>query len=373
MSPVIKINENAQATLEIAIFGSLLLIVLLTLLNYTRSIREQQKLEIEVFEQAANDSWNYNFTAREENGDYYNDSGATVSISKSIDRQSNLLFEPSRRSYSAGYSVLWSGASDPPDVTEYKVNEDTIDTKKKKIYLLRDPEATDTPDGELQLGAKEVIALLCPLIAQALDWAMPAFFDWWSQGWTVTTGGMAIPYGGSVVFALRGTAFYLLTDSMLEAMDHMKEVEERAARLEDQDKQYQEWGWRISNHAKDEWPDGITAGMYYVKEIEAQVYDQEVVSKTDTNYSETKEENTAAISGRRKVDLKDQVTRIFRRRYDETVDSTLPLDQHVYNYTDKDGNSLDVTIEQGLDANGTYSTGALGTVVSRDQTWTTPN
>ncbi|MBU0504006.1 MAG: hypothetical protein KKG43_06425, partial [Candidatus Omnitrophica bacterium] len=62
-------NKIGQAAVEIAVFGSLIILAVGALLSYTRTIREQQLLEQQVFRQALKDAYEHKFNVTDIKGD----------------------------------------------------------------------------------------------------------------------------------------------------------------------------------------------------------------------------------------------------------------------------------------------------------------
>lgn len=358
--------SGGQAIAEIAVFGSLLLLGIGVLLNYTRSIREQQLMEQQVFRQGLQTAYEHTFTVEDGNGDDQEDYGATVNLNSTIDRQSNLLFEPGRRSLAANYSILWSGAEDPPDLNMSRVNNEELNLPRKKITYFRDDDADETPDKELKLSTLDLVATIAPAAVSALGAAYNAVYPYGTTGVTQASDwNWWGKYGGTVMAVLRAVQLAYFIDKYNDMVDKLEETESRREDLEDQDEQYNLWGWRVSTDTKDE-KDGIEAGKWYVKEIDAQAYDSSSGSSTDYTYNESKKDNSSAVINNRLISLRDTVNRNFKLRYDVTVpDPTVALSKHSYEYLD------DVNFEQGLGSDGGYKSANAGTVVSGGQTWRT--
>lgn len=110
-----KLNQRAQATTELAIFGSLILVCFAVLISYGMSLQEQQILQQQAFRKALEKSYNEN---------------AFVSYNIVKQPRTVNLFgkfgEGDRSSVSAGASVAWC-LGDPEEKSYYQVNEDTIE------------------------------------------------------------------------------------------------------------------------------------------------------------------------------------------------------------------------------------------------------
>lgn len=352
-------NKRGQAAAEIAVFGSLIILVVGALLSYTRTIREQQLLEQQVFRQALKDAYEHKFNVTDVKGDVVKDYGATVSYSKTLDKQAELLFEPNRRGYSASYTTFWSGAEDPPALNQMRVNQDNVSLSSKNITYFRSNEATDAPDRELQMNALDVIAILAPVAVSAIgsEWFKNNIGDWFKAM------GFDTP-ASSIGLYLKAACFAYFAYKYYDAMGIMEETEARNAALKDQDKKMSKWGWRVATEAKGD----ANPGKEYVKEIDAQVWDTAQTSSTQNVYSEVKIENSAQIASNRRASLIDTVNRNFRLRYDVTSpNSTIAPSLHTYEYIS------DVSLSQGLDADRNYSSSKAGTSVVQELGWTTPN
>lgn len=378
-------GRRGQATAELAVFGSLIILVAGVLLSYTRTIREQQKIEQQVFRQALNDAHNYNFTVEDVAGQIRTDSGATISYSKTQDKQAGVIFEPNRRSYTADYSVFWSNAEDPPELNKMDVNNDAVSLPGKKITYDRCSqtanydynlckEGFETPDKEMELNTWDAIATIAPVLASGLSLKIGgetvADFLGISAGWV-----------SAIQFGVRTAQFYYFLDKYTEVMDDLTDSDNRREELEEQDEQMSKWGWRVATEIKDS-ADGIEPGQYYVKEIDAQTYDTLQDSSTQNNYIEMKVETPSQIINKREASLTDTVNRNFKLRYDVTApDPVIPIldpaqkdlialtpSQHAYEYS-----LSDIPLSQGLGADRSYASSQVGTTVSQEVLWTTPH
>jgi len=364
--------NKGQATLEIAVFSSLLLICLGALLNYSRNIREQQLLEQRVFREALRRARNHTFTWTEKEKTH-SAQGAALSLSRTRDRQSRLLFEPNRRTQAASYAVYWSSAENPPELNYSYINQDKIDTPKKILTVFRSEEAFEIPEKELTLSTWDMIAILYPLARELLlkagfkvverpfvDIAMVLGKEnWWNE------------WGGVVV---KTASFGYLLSQYYETVGKLEKIEKRRRSLKDEDEKMGRWGWRISTGSdKDR---GYEPGKFYIKEVSAQTWDVSINTKTDYNEYETKDgykvknEKNRQVVNQRQIKLTDAITRTFHRRYDTTVNSTLPSDQHTYEYLD------DLVITHGLGEGLRYEKlepGQRPREVIKHEKWTTPN
>ncbi len=109
------LSRKGQATTELAVFGSLILVCFAALLSYAQSLNEQQTLQMQAFRQALERA--------------YNDNGfVSYSILKNP-RTVNLfggLGESGRGGSSAGASVLWC-MGDVESFGYYQINEDVLE------------------------------------------------------------------------------------------------------------------------------------------------------------------------------------------------------------------------------------------------------
>ncbi|MBU2035740.1 MAG: hypothetical protein KKA59_08215 [Candidatus Omnitrophica bacterium] len=351
-------NKIGQAAVEIAVFGSLIILAVGALLSYTRTIREQQLLEQQVFRQALKDAYEHKFNVTDIKGDVQTDYGATVSYSKSLDKQAELLFEPNRRGYSASSTILWSGAEDPPALNKMRVNQDNVTLSNKTITYFRSNEATDAPDRETQMSALDTIAILAPVAVQFVG------SKWFSEHVTDWAADFLKEYGDYVALALKIASYAYLLTKYTEAESKMNDIEARNAALKDQDKQMSKWGWRVASEAKGD----ANPGKEYLKDIDAQIWDSRQTSSTQNVFSETKTEDFSRIDSTRSASLTDTVRRTFKLRYDVTTpNSTIAPSLHTYEYIS------DVSLSQGLGADRNYSSSQAGTIVSQELGWTTPH
>ncbi|MDD4986875.1 MAG: hypothetical protein PHQ43_14090 [Dehalococcoidales bacterium] len=108
-------NNRAQATTELAVFGSLILICLAVLVSYGQSLQEQQILQQQAFRKALKKAYDEN-------------AFASYNIIKNP-RTVNLFGgygEGSRGGASSGASVAWC-LGDPAEKNYYEINEDEIE------------------------------------------------------------------------------------------------------------------------------------------------------------------------------------------------------------------------------------------------------
>ncbi len=386
------LSVSGQATAEIAVFGSLILLVLGALLSYTRTIREQQLNEQNVFRQAMQDAHTHEYNFTNDDGDTFTDHGATISYSKTLDKQANLLFDPSRRSYSSSYTIFWSGAEDPPDLNKMKFNNDDVALPETKLtscgptgYDRCDSDATEAPDKELMPEILDVIALIAPITVSALGSFIANNFYTNGLGNYIGFGSWWVLDAGSsaVLFYVRLASYtYLITTYLIE-QGHVDDIETTQEALEAEDEQMSDWGWRISTDAKDSGSTdyygncvsvgaAIPAGKCYVKEINAQTYDTQTGSRATNSFVERKNENSLQMINNRGTGLNDTVDRNFKLRYDITgltnPDPTIDpaILPRVYDLLS------DIALSQGLGSDFTYDKTSVGTTVNQGQIWITP-
>ncbi|MDD4907722.1 MAG: hypothetical protein PHJ00_01510 [Candidatus Omnitrophica bacterium] len=110
-----RLNNSAQATTELAIFGSLIIICLAVLISYGQSLQEQQILQQQAFRAALKKAYDEN-------------AFASYNIIKNP-RTANLFGgygEGGRSSTSAGASVAWCLGT-PEEKSYYTINEDEFE------------------------------------------------------------------------------------------------------------------------------------------------------------------------------------------------------------------------------------------------------
>ena len=113
-------NRKGQATTELAIFGSLILVCFAVLVNYAQNLNEQQTLQMQAFRNALKQA--------------YDDNGfVSYGMLKNY-RTANVLGgygEGSRGSASASASVLWA-MGDVEGFSYYQVNDDVIELPEEQ-------------------------------------------------------------------------------------------------------------------------------------------------------------------------------------------------------------------------------------------------
>jgi hypothetical protein len=317
-------GRKAQALLELALFVSIMLVVLLTALNYQRNMREQKQADENVFEQTKKASYGWEFSYRDvtdENDKNITGSGAIVSYSLNVDRQANRLFQGGqRRTVASSATVYNSNSEDPPNI-EYNYY-DNVDigpeaygnaALKKKIYVAR-PGGTEDPEDGLKLKTFDYIAILYP----GLSSLVTSIFGLSEATWY-------IKWGGWVDLALRTASFAYLSIRYNSALNDLEDTEDERAALKVKDDEMGEWGWRICDLNND---GQARAGKFYVKDVTAQVYDIETDEDKSIQYDETQE----ADKSTRTVDVGHVVKRNILRRFDTSMNPTLPLAQHTFDY-----------------------------------------
>jgi len=309
-------GRKAQALLELALFLGIMLMVLLAALSYQRNLREQKLADEDVFDQAKIKAYNHKFIEKDIDGETFECSGAIVSYSLNADRQATRIFQGGqRRTAASSASVYYSNAEDPPNLEYNYYNSTDISSgeEAKKLYYDR-PGGTEDPEDGLKLSTADYFCAVYPLLstmAQGL-FNLEDTGSWWAE------------WGSFLDFSIRLVCFLYLSERMYEALDKIEESEAERDKLEAQDEQMGEWGWRVC----DEVHDGSSlAGKKYVKEITPQVYDIETEEDKSINYNETQDANSSI----RSVLVGHKVNRKISRRYDVTVpDPTLPLASHTF-------------------------------------------
>lgn len=132
-----KIGTNrAQATTELAIFGSLILVCLAVLISYGQSLQEQQILQQQAFRKALKKAY---------------DENAFVSYNIIKNPRTVNVFgrygEGSRGGTSAGASVNWI-LGEPAEKSYYQVNEDTVEIPEGSEIWDVETEAITSYKGE---------------------------------------------------------------------------------------------------------------------------------------------------------------------------------------------------------------------------------
>ncbi|MBL7081308.1 MAG: hypothetical protein ISS44_01905 [Candidatus Omnitrophica bacterium] len=108
-------NKSGQATTELAIFGSLILICLAVLISYSQNLQEQQILQQQVFRKALKKAYNDNAFVS------YN----IIKNPRTVSPFSR-FGEGGRGSTSAGASVSWC-LGEGEEKSYYQVNEDVLE------------------------------------------------------------------------------------------------------------------------------------------------------------------------------------------------------------------------------------------------------
>jgi hypothetical protein len=308
-------GRKAQALLELALFLGIMLMVLLAALSYQRNLREQKLADEDVFDQAKVKAYNHKFTEKDIDGETWECSGAIVSYSLNADRQATRIFQGGqRRTAASSASVYYSNAEDPPDLeyNYYNTTDISSGEEGKKLYYDR-PGGTEDPEDGLKLSTVDYFCAAYPMLSSMAQ----GLFNLKDTGWWSS-------WGGYLDFALRAASFAYFSARFYEALSEIEASEAEREKLEVQDEQMGEWGWRVC----DEVHDGSSlAGKKYVKDITAQVYDIQTEEAKNINYSETQEANASS----RSVIVGHQVKRRVSRRYDVTVpDPTIPLASHTF-------------------------------------------
>ncbi len=110
-----RLNNRAQATTELAVFGSLILICLAVLISYGQNLQEQQILQQQAFRKALKKAYNENAFAS------YN----IIKNPRTVNLFGN-YGEGGRSSASAGASVAWCLGA-PAEKSYYEINEDELE------------------------------------------------------------------------------------------------------------------------------------------------------------------------------------------------------------------------------------------------------
>lgn len=125
-------NNKAQATTELAIFGSIILVCFAVLISYGQSLQEQQILQQQVFRKALKKSF---------------DENAFVSYNITKNPRTVNVFgkfgETARGGASAGASINWN-LGDPVEKSYYQVNEDMVEVPEGSEIWDVETEATSS-------------------------------------------------------------------------------------------------------------------------------------------------------------------------------------------------------------------------------------
>jgi len=318
-------GRKAQASLELALFLGLMLIVLLAALSYQRNLREQKLTDINVFKEVKRLAHDNQFIRKDIDGMEIVGSGAVVSYSLNVDRQANRIFQGGqRRTAASSASVYDSNDEDPPNLEYSYYNTAAKDISagidEYKIYASRPGGKVDPEDG-MKLSTAQWISMAYPVLILAAK----GFFKLMGWNWSSTWGSWLNVVGRAIILAQLIKALADLKTSSAEAL--------RTAALKAQDEQMGEWGWRICDESHDpKW----RAGKYYVKVVTPQVWDVETVEPKTIDYTETQTADTST----RNVAVGHTVTYKVYRRYDTTgkdsqnplldADPTVPLAQHAW-------------------------------------------
>jgi len=131
-----KLNHKAQATTELAIFGSLILVCFAILISYGQSLQEQQILQQQTFRKALKKAY---------------DENAFVSYNVVKNPRTVNLFgkygEGGRSSVSAGASVAWC-LGESVGKSYYQINEDTVEIPEGSEIWDIETEAATAYKGE---------------------------------------------------------------------------------------------------------------------------------------------------------------------------------------------------------------------------------
>ena len=303
-------NRKAQALLELALFLGLMLMVLLAALNYQRNMREQKFADNNVFDQTVKRADKEIFPETDIDGETWTCTGAIVSYSLNVDRQANRIFQGGqRRTVGSSASVYYSGAEDPKSY-EFNYYNNTDISKGDlpvKIYTPRNYGTAD-PEDAMKLSTADYIAIAYPIVSGLAQWMFNLKEHTWFKEW-----------GGPLDTVIRLASYIYFTVRYNNALQKMDTAEAERLKLEALDKKMGEWGWRIC----DEVHDGkARAGKEYVKNVTPQVYDTEIVEDKSIDYDETQQVST----GTRNVTVGDKVTYEVFRRYDKSIDPTIPPD-----------------------------------------------
>lgn len=337
-----KMSRRAQASLEVAVFGSLMLVALLAGLSYKRILSEQNSFDQGVWKLTVNAYHSTPFSWTDEFGQTQTAQGAVYTLTKHEDRQANNLFQPQKRSSAASYTVYDSIAEDPPDYAKEFYNEQEVNLGNElKLFKFRSGSAFGAPREELKLTTAEIIAILFPTAVSALGKGLSVIFNfqnWWAR------------WGNVITWGVRVAAFTYLATQISRVFTKLTAVEDRWRQLETQDEYFGEvCGWRVATYK-----DGSTiAGKQYVKEVSPYVWDQQANQDRDSLYTETRTETPASIVNTRSVQLSDGVHYILSVRYDTTDCPVSALSSHTY----QDAGQRSTVVGLG----GTQS-----------ETWTTP-
>ncbi len=321
-------TRRAQATLEIAIFVGVMLMILVAAMNYRRNLYEQRQTDVKVFEDAKKLAGKHTYVYTDLDGEKWPGSGATVSYSLNADRQANYLFQGGQRRTSASSaSVYWSNSEDPEDLNFNYYNSTNIAPQKKKIYYPRN--GTEDPEDGMKLSTAEYIAIAYPILSTLVQGLFNLKqYDWW-QHW-----------GHWIDFALRTISFAILLNGYLSALAKLDETEAERERLAKIDEQMGEWGWRVCDLT---WDGKALAGKNYVKEVTSSTWDTSTTESKSINYSEV-QTKTPAHNATRSVGVGHSVNRAVFQRFDITApDPTIPLAGHTFEDLGASGATTDLS------------------------------
>ncbi len=120
---MVRLNKKGQAALEMAIFGSLILLVFGTLLSYLQNLNDRQYIQMETFRRALAKGCNYGLDS--------GTAGASVQLTLMQDRRNVAVGGGFRKgnpsSVNTSSSVFWAvpkTGQSPDNLIVYRINED---------------------------------------------------------------------------------------------------------------------------------------------------------------------------------------------------------------------------------------------------------
>ncbi|MFQ5680494.1 MAG: hypothetical protein ACE5GG_00340 [Candidatus Omnitrophota bacterium] len=318
--------KKGQALVELALFGSLLLIIIGALFSYTQNIYEQQRTDIIAFRSAlerARSRETYYKWEKEAQADgedltqdeidaflkrlaegkatdeekwlFLRSSGARLDYSLTRDKGPNFLFRPERTTYSSSYSVYWSGAPVQEQLNVQQINDVEIDSPRRYQLEPRSnaSEPIDTPINDKRIWLSDIAPTLYPLVIQGVGALTTKGIEAWGQK-NGDKAAQAFLQAGNIAAAKKakkaaeeaaqelskkiGTIFSIVgfaTRAYVLAKDardiqkklkELKDIENRDARLEEKDRQMRDQGYHIASRQNhDDWEalDEIKKNPFY--------------------------------------------------------------------------------------------------------------
>jgi hypothetical protein len=334
-------TRKAQATLEIAVFVGVMLMILVAAMNYRRNLYEQRQADVKVFADAKKVAGLHKYVNVDLDGEEWPGSGATISYSLNADRQANYLFQGGQRRTSASNaSVYWSNSEDPDDLNfNYYNNTNIAPDPEKKLKIYYDRPGSEDPEDGMKLSTAEYIAIAYPIISTLVRGLFNLKQYSWYRNW-----------GGWIDFAMRAASFAILLNGYLAALKRIDDSEGERLALAKLDEQMGDWGWRVCDIT---WDGKGLAGKKYVKEVTASPYDTMTTENKSISYSEV-QTKSPAHNATRSVGVGHTVNYDVFYRYDITApDPTIPLAGHTF----QDEGAKGATVTLGGGGSETWSSG----------------